>query len=260
MEMGLESMVVTFRNHPREVLQPDFSPLLLTLSSEKEHLLHGTGVDRVVMLSFTRELAEMSARDFMQMLHETYEVSVLVMGYDHRFGNDGGTFEDYMARGAETGVRVFLADELEDEKVSSRLVRQCIGEGDVAQAARLMGRPYGVNAVVEHGQAIGRQLGFPTANLIWPQHQLMPKRGVYAVDALLDDGSRWRGMLNIGHRPTIDSNVRTTIEVHLLDFQGNLYGRQIHVDFLRRLRDERQFESREALAEQLKCDAEMARR
>lgn len=89
----------------------------------------------------------------------------------------------------------------------------------------------------------------------------MPKRGVYAVDALLDDGSRWRGMLNIGHRPTIvDSNVRTTIEVHLLDFQGNLYGRQIHVDFLRRLRDERQFESREALAEQLKSDAEMARR
>lgn len=258
-EMGLRSMVVTFCNHPREVLHADFHPQLLTLSTEKERLLRRTGVDHVVMLPFTQEMAKLTSTDFMQMLREKYDVSALMMGYDHHFGHDAGSFEDYAARGKEIGVKVFLAQELKDEKVSSRLVRQYLNEGNVAQAAQLMSRPYGVDALVEHGKAIGRQLGFPTANLAWPQHQLMPKRGVYAVDAVLEDGNQWRGMLNIGQRPTIDNDVRTTIEVHLLDFTGNLYGREIHIDFLHRLRDEQHFANREALTEQLKHDAEMAR-
>ncbi len=257
--LGLQCMVVSFDNHPREVVQADYVPQLLTLSEEKERLLRATGVDDVTMLHFTREMSLLSSQDFMLMLRERYGVGALLMGYDHRFGHDGGTFEEYVQRGRAVGVKVLPASELEGEHVSSRVIRQLLADGDVVAAGRMLSRPYSAEAEVAHGYAVGRTLGFPTANLVWPAQKLLPKGGVYAVRVTLQDGTQWRGMLNIGNRPTIDNGRATSVEVHLLDFQGDLYGQRIGVEFVARIRSEQRFDSREALAAQLRRDMCCAR-
>ncbi len=257
--LGLQCMVVSFDNHPREVVQADYVPQLLTLSEEKERLLRATGVDEVAMLHFTREMSLLSSQDFMLMLRERYGVRALLMGYDHRFGHDGGAFADYVQRGRAVGMEVLPASELDGEHVSSRVIRQLLADGDVATAGRLLSRPYGAVAEVAHGYAVGRTLGFPTANLVWPVQKLLPMGGVYAVRVTLQDGTLWRGMLNIGSRPTIDNGRATSVEVHLLDFQGDLYGQRIGVEFVARIRSEQRFDSREALAAQLQRDMCVAR-
>ncbi len=256
---GEQSMVVSFDNHPREVVLTNYVPQLLTLTKEKERLLRGTKVDDVVLLHFTPELSKLSSQEFMLMLHERYGVNALLMGYDHHFGHDSGTFEDYVLRGKAIGIDVLLAQELEGQHVSSRVIRQLISEGDVAQATQLLGRPFALEAQVKHGFQVGRTLGFPTANLEWPSQKLLPKGGVYAVRATLQDGTQWRGMLNIGNRPTIDNGRAISVEVHLLDFQGNLYGQRMTVEFVARIRSEQRFDSREALATQLQRDLRCAR-
>ncbi len=256
---GEQCMVVSFDNHPREVVQVDYVPQLLTLAEEKERLLRETGVDDVVLLHFTPELSRLSSQDFMLMLRERYGVDTLLIGYDHRFGHDGGTFADYVQRGKTVGVEVLLASELEGQHVSSRVIRQLLTDGDVATAGRLLSRPYSVEAEVAHGYQVGRTLGFPTANLVWPIQKLLPKGGVYAVRATLQDGTQWSGMLNIGNRPTIDNGRAISVEVHLLDFKGDLYGQRVTVEFLARIRSEQRFDSREALAAQLQRDLRCAR-
>ncbi len=247
-------MVISFDNHPREVVQANYVPELLTLSKEKEYLLQQTEVDNVNLLHFTQHTSQLTSQQFMQLLHEQYGVTNLLMGYDHHFGHDCGTFEDYVLRGKTVGVEVLLAHELEGTRVNSGIIRQLIKEGNVYAANTLLSRPYRVEAEIIHGYGIGRTLGFPTANLQWPSHKLMPQNGVYAVRATLQNKTKWRGMLNIGVRPTIDNGQAISVEVHLLDFQGDLYEQNIKVDFVARIRNEQRFESHDALKKQLQCD------
>ncbi|MCF0198291.1 MAG: riboflavin biosynthesis protein RibF [Bacteroidaceae bacterium] len=251
--LGLQPMVVTFRNHPRQIVSPDFVPSLLTTPQEKRRLLEQAGVE-VEMLAFTEELRTLTAREFMLWLHDALGVRALLMGYDHRFGHDGGTPAQYGEWGREVGVEVLMATELPEEHVSSSVCRRLLDAGQVSEAARLLGHPYLLQGKVEGGHQIGREMGFPTANVVTEFGKLLPLSGVYAVWVTLDDESRWPGMLNIGHRPTFDNGKALTIEVNLLGFTGDLYDRTITLEFVEHLRAEQRFASREALMAQLRSD------
>lgn len=253
---GVPSLLITFDRHPRSVFAPEGAPQLLTTAEEKMQLLRASGIDDIHVLRFDSAMAALSAREFMQqVLRQQLGVSVLVIGYDHHFGRpQGETFEDYQAMGRELGIDVVLAHELEGEHVSSSAIRRALNEGDVATANRLLGRPYTWAGHVVHGHAVGRQLGFPTANLEATEPgKLLPARGAYAVRI-----NHQPSILNIGCRPTLDNGTDTTVEAHLIDFQGDLYGQTLNVTFVERLREERRFASEDELAAQLRRDRDEA--
>ena len=254
---GMESVIITFDRHPREVIQTDYVPQLLSLSTEKLFLLHKSGVDGVEVLHFTKEMSEWSASEFMtRVLKEQLGISTLVMGYDHRFGHDGGSHEDYIRWGKECGIDVVLAGELEEEKVSSSRIRSLLKEGQLAEANGLLGYDYPLSGTVVKGHQIGRHLGFPTANLRIPQEKLLPADGVYAGQAMLSDGEACPAVLNIGHRPTMQNGMDVTVEVHLINFSDDLYGKEMQVKLMVRIRDEQQFSSIDELRVQIQKDAE----
>ena len=256
---GLSAAAVTFDRHPRTVVQPNFVPSLLTTQEEKLDLLSKAFSGKIIVLPFTQELSEMTAKEFMQnILREKLNAELLLMGYNHRFGHGGGNPEDYVTWGHETGIKVCLAKALAGEKVSSSRIRNLISLGDVKKANNLLGYPYFLTGEVTEGKQIGRQIGFPTANLTLPEQKLMPACGVYAVWVTMPDHSRRGGMLCIGHRPTVEQNGEISVEVHIFDFNGNLYGTSISIDFIEKLRDERHFDSLEELQKQLILDAALA--
>ena len=259
-ERGVEACVITFDRHPRQVVQPEWCPEMLTTLEEKTQLLEATGIDRCEVLHFDREMANQSAHDFMQhTLKEKMGVSILVTGYDNRFGhNRSEGFEDYVRYGKEIGIEVIKGEELTDgsNNVSSSSIRRMLKEGRIEDATRCLGREYQLTGTVVGGEHIGRTIGFPTAN-IRPNDssKLIPANGVYAVDVWSQAGdiNRERAMLNIGTRPTFNGTA-TTIEVHIPHFAGNLYGSTLSIAFLRKIREERKFDSPEALVEQLNKD------
>ncbi|MBQ6226540.1 MAG: bifunctional riboflavin kinase/FAD synthetase [Bacteroidaceae bacterium] len=256
---GLSAAAVTFDRHPRTVVQPNFVPSLLTTQEEKLTLLSKAFSGKIIVLPFTQELSEMTAKEFMQnILRDKLNAELLLMGYNHRFGHGGGNPEDYVTWGHETGIRVCLAKALAGEKVSSSRIRNLISLGDVKKANNLLGYPYFLTGEVTEGKQIGRQIGFPTANLTLPEQKLMPACGVYAVWVTMPDHSKRGGMLCIGHRPTVEQNGEISVEVHIFDFNGNLYGTSISIDFIEKLRDERHFDSLEELQKQLMLDAALA--
>ena len=256
---GLSAAAVTFDRHPRTVVQPNFVPTLLTTQEEKLDLLSKAFSGKIIVLPFTQELSEMTAKEFMQnILRDKLNAELLLMGYNHRFGHGGGNPEDYVTWGHETGIRVCLAKALAGEKVSSSRIRNLISLGDVKKANNLLGYPYFLTGEVTEGKQIGRQIGFPTANLTLPEQKLMPACGVYAVWVTMPDHSRRGGMLCIGHRPTVEQNGEISVEVHIFDFNGNLYETSISIDFIEKLRDERHFDSLEELQKQLVLDAALA--
>ena len=259
-ENGLSPIAVTFDCHPRTVVQPDFVPSLLTTQEEKLSLLSKTFKGEVVVLPFTKELSELTAKEFMQsVLREKLNAKLLLMGYNHRFGHGGGTQEEYEVWGRETGIEVCLAEALDGEKVSSSRIRNLIVLGEIEKANEMLGYPYFLTGKVIEGKHIGRQMGFPTANLSVPEQKLLPACGVYAVWVTLPDHTKRGGMLCIGHRPTIESNGEISVEVHIFDFDDNLYGTTISIDFIGKLREERHFDSLEELKQQLSIDASAAR-
>ena len=259
-ERGVEWCVITFDRHPRQVVQPEWCPEMLTSLEEKTQLLKATGIDRCEVLHFDREMANQSAHDFMlHTLKEKLGVSILVTGYDNRFGhNRSEGFEDYVRYGKEIGIEVIKGEELTDgsNNVSSSSIRRMLKEGRIEDATRCLGREYQLTGTVVGGEHIGRTIGFPTAN-IRPDDssKLIPANGVYAVDVWSQAGdiNRERAMLNIGTRPTFNGTA-TTIEVHIPHFAGNLYGSTLSIAFLRKIREERKFDSPEALVEQLNKD------
>lgn len=259
-ERGVETCVITFDRHPRQVVQPEWCPEMLTTLEEKTQLLEATGIDRCEVLHFDREMANQSAHDFMlHTLKEKLGVSILVTGYDNRFGhNRSEGFEDYVRYGKEIGIEVIKGEELTDgsNNVSSSSIRRMLKEGRIEDATRCLGREYQLTGTVVGGEHIGRTIGFPTAN-IRPDDssKLIPANGVYAVDVWSQAGdiNRERAMLNIGTRPTFNGTA-TTIEVHIPHFAGNLYGSTLSIAFLRKIREERKFDSPEALVEQLNKD------
>ncbi len=233
---------------------------MLTSKEAKLALLLKMGVDRVEVLPFTDVLRQMTAREFMQrVLKEQLNVKVLLTGYDNRFGhNREEGFDDYVRYGRELGIEV-LQLPVGPPNVSSSLIRKQVAEGHVAEANENLGYPYTIMGRVVHGEHIGSQLGFPTANLeLDDDRQLIPAAGVYAVKVRMEDGGEWKhGMMNIGTRPTF-SGRKTTLEVHVFRLHDDLYGRRLQVAFVDRLRSEQQFDDAEALKQQLQKDAEAA--
>lgn len=263
---GLASAVITFPEHPRAVMHPDFHPELLSTCNEKLELLAQTGIDRCVLLDFTPELAALSARQFMEMLHGQYAIRALVIGYDHRFGHGRSEgFDDYVRYGHELGMEVLPAEAYHlpasdcPLPVCSSSVRRLLREGDVASAARYLGYPYFLNGIVVGGFRMGRRIGYPTANLqVNDECKVIPARGVYAVRVEVD-GCIYGGMLNIGCRPTFDNGANATIEAHIFDFKSDIYNHSLRLFFVQRIRSERKFDSVEELVAQLHQDAEIAR-
>lgn len=258
-EHGLQSMVITFDEHPRRVLGSDFQPLLLTTLDEKCQLLRQTGIDRTEVLHFDLQLASLSARQFMgDVLYRRLGVRRLFIGYDNRFGhNREETFSDYVRYGSLLGMDVVQTPQLQPggQHVSSSVVRRLLEQGRVGEAAEALGYDYFLCGTVVAGEHVGRTLGFPTANLRpLSADKLIPRSGAYAVSVRIDDDPTERlAMMNIGTRPTFGQHGRT-LEVHLLDFQGNLYGHRLTVSFRRWLRPEQTFASEEALVRQLMTD------
>ena len=260
-QAGLPSCVVIFEPQPREFFAPDTAPARISSLREKLELLREAGIDRVLCLTFNRRLRELSAEQFVhQILVEGLGVKHLEVGDDFRFGKGRtGDFALLVAAGVREGFTVESAAtiELHGERVSSTRVREVLAAGDFAEVERLLGRPYCISGRVLHGQKLGRQLGTPTANL--QLNRLRPAlSGVYLVSTEVD-GKRWPGVANIGLRPSVKSDGRAHLEVHLLDFAGDLYGRRLVVQFHRKLRDEQRFASLEALKSAIDADIAAAR-
>lgn len=248
---GMPTMLVTMDVHPRKVVQSDFVPELLTTFDERHQLLMQTGVDKVEVLRFDHEMSDMPARDFMKVvLKEQLDVKVLVMGHDHRFGHGGGTLEEYMTWGRDCGIEVIVAEKYNVEHVSSTEIRKLLKDGNVAKAESLLGHPYLLSGVVVDGRHEGRRIGFPTANIAVDGEKLLPRHGVYAVRA----EGLGRGMLNIGTRPTMNNGNDCSVEVHLLDAEGDFYGRVLTLELVDFLREERSFADTEQLRLQLERD------
>lgn len=258
-QRGLKSMAVTFADHPRRTLQTDYRPLLLTTPEEKVHLLSDNGLDACAVFHFTKEMAALSAREFMQYyLHDYLGVRCLVIGYDHRFGhNRDEGFEDYQAYGREMGMEVVQAQPLQNDEftVSSSVVRRFLEVGNVKKARECLGRSYHLRGTVVEGRHVGRDLGFPTANLR-PENPdlLVPARGVYAIYAEVN-GKKYPAMLNIGKRPTLNNGDDCSIESHLFGLSEDIYGKTLTLTFEHHLREERKFGSLDELKAQLKEDA-----
>ena len=274
-ERGLDAVAVTFRLSPKKVLGLYDAPQLTTLG-ERVTKLREAGMDDVSLLDFTTEMAAMSAHDFMQqILKEQLSVEVLVIGYDHRFGRDRSEgFDDYVRYGSELGIEVVRGEACMDgdEAVSSTRIRGYLAEGRVAETARLLGYNYTLCGKVVDGYKVGRKIGFPTANIsVEGSDKLVPADGVYAVKVMVDTSvncqqttvnSLWptyAGMLNIGHRPTVANGTERSIEVHIIDFEGDLYGRSLCIEFVEHLRDERSFANLDELIAQLNTDKEQVK-
>ncbi|MBQ4294135.1 MAG: bifunctional riboflavin kinase/FAD synthetase [Prevotella sp.] len=258
---GLQTMVVTFDRHPRQVLQSDFQPLLLTSFEEKMERLEKAGVDCCTVLHFTTEMAAMTATDFIGLLYRELRVRCLVVGYDNRFGhNREEGFEDYVRHGAEQGVEVLQSTpfSVEGIRVSSSAIRKMLARGDMECANMCLGRPYTLDGRVVEGFQQGRRLGFPTANLLMEEAKMLPASGAYVARAHVEgDRVARRAVTNIGTRPTFNGKAMA-IETYVIDYEGDLYGKHLMVELTHRLREERRFESTALLAEQLREDVRHA--
>jgi riboflavin kinase/FMN adenylyltransferase len=247
-------MVITMDCHPKTIVKTDYVPCLLTTTEERVSLLKKCGIDHVELLSFDHKMARMDALTFMrEILRDTLNVSTLVMGYDHRFGHGGGEHEDYIRWGEECGIRVIIAKKFEQHYASSSEIRRLLTEGKVKDAAKLLNHPYVLTGIVESGHQVGRTLGFPTANLNIAENKLIPATGVYAVMTELG-----AGIMNIGRRPTLNNGTNLSIEVHIMNYEGNLYGKELHLSFIERIREERKFASLDELRVQIQRDINQA--
>lgn len=264
-ERNGSSVVLSFSPHPREVVHGEEIPLLTTID-ERGDAMEVIGIDRFIVIPFTQEFSRLAAEQFVRdILVGRVGLQEVVIGFDHAFGKDRrGDARLLEQLGQELGfsVDVIPAQVVEEHVVSSTEIRRLIAEeGNLELAVQLLGRPYGLRGTVQRGDGRGRELGFPTANLqIDHPRKVIPAVGVYAVRVFISEpSSNGRGehgypaMMNIGYRPTFGRR-ELTLEVHLIDFEGDLYGRDLRIEFVSRMRDERKFESVDALVEQLSAD------
>jgi len=256
-ERGLKSMAITFPEHPRQILQSDYRPRLLSTPDDKMRMLEQTGIDYCFPLHFTTALAAMDAESFMtDFLQKKLGVSTLLVGHDHHFGHDTSlTADDYRCIGLKIGMDVIPADAYlyEGSPVSSSRIRRELVAGNVKAANDMLGYRYTISGTVIHGLQNGRKMGFPTANLgPYCEFMQIPADGVYSALATVD-GETWPAMLNIGFRPTFQGTART-IEAHLLGFDRDIYFRELKLEFVDFLRPEKRFSSPQLLAAQLEAD------
>ena len=254
---GGNSVVFTFEPHPLKVLAPQRSPKLLSTFREKMEQIEASGMDAVICANFTPEFASQNPEDFVKdVLVDTLGVKALFVGHDYAFGkNRKGDIPFLRDAGARFGFELHVIGPVKVEgiTVSSTKIRQLIVDGEVCLASKLLGRPYSIEGTVIAGHSRGRTLGFPTANITTP-NELPPKEGVYAVSVLIE-GREYKGAANIGKNPTF-SDTTSSYEVHLFDFEGDLYGKFLKMKFIKRVRDEVRFKDAAELAEQIRKDVE----
>lgn len=258
-ERSLEPVLITFAEHPRTVVQPGYRPRLLTTNAERERLFATLGITRCEVLPFDSNMAAMTAGEFMQqVLCRRLNVRLLLTGYDTRFGhNRTEGFDDYVRYGSDCGIEVLRYEALTIDgiNISSSAIRRLLDEGDVEKAALCLGHRYELLGRVARGMQIGRRIGFPTANIVpADENKVIPANGVYAVTVSIDGERQQRcGILNIGHRPTFGGG-DLSIEVHVFDFEDDIYDSTMTVTFAARLRPERAFASADDLARQIRLD------
>jgi riboflavin kinase/FMN adenylyltransferase len=253
--------VITFDPHPRAVLHPESSPPLLQTLDQKVEGFGALGIEQTIVVRFTPEFAQIGAENFLrEVVKERLHAKEIYLGRGFAFGHDReGNIELLRRVSQELG---FFADEvpevrLRGQRVSSSRVRELLSEGKVNLARRLLGRPYGVEGLVERGDERGQRVGFPTANL-HPKNRVIPRNGVYVTGALID-GQWRRSVTNVGLRPTFGADTEPSVETFVIDWTGDLYGDVVRVRFLHRLRDERKFNSIEELKRQIEQDVDRAR-
>lgn len=255
---GDESMIITFWPHPRNVLQKEARSLrLLTTLAEKKQMLHHLGVDRVEVLSFTKDFSAMTMEQYLRHIMEEYGAKVVLLGYDNRIGCDAAD-SDQVARTAELlGLEVIRTDMVPSQEglaVSSTKIRERLEAGDVTGAAQMLGYDYSLHGVIVAGNHLGRTIGFPTANMqLYEPLKLVPGNGVYFVRVNVLGRSLY-GMCNIGCRPTVGAGNARTIETNIFGFDEDIYGLDMDVTFVARIREERKFDSMEELKAQLEQD------
>ncbi len=263
-EIGGRSVVVTFDPHPREIIQPGVEGIgLLTTPEERSELLASLGVDTMVVIPFNRDFSLMDSTTFLRdVIYGKIGLRSFIIGYDHHFGRDReGDRSTVAALSKELGfsVEIVEAREVNDFVVSSSSARRALkNDGDIELVKQCLDRPYRLSGIVVHGDARGRAIGYPTANIrLNDPRKIVPKVGVYAVRAEIDEGS-FPGMMNIGFRPSFGQSQELRLEVHLIGYQGDLYGKKITVHFEARIRDEMKFDGIDALRRQLSKDMELA--
>ena len=255
---GDESMVVTFWPHPRNVLQKEARSLrLLTTLAEKKQMLLEMGVDRVEVLDFTKDFSRMTTQDYLLMLKEKFGAKTVLIGYDNRMGCDAKDADQVAQTAVQVGLEAVRTQMIPSEHgyaVSSTKIRQKLEDGDVQAASAMLGYDYSLLGVVVAGNRIGRTLGFPTANMqLYEPLKLVPGNGVYFV-RVRTLGQDWYGMCNVGCRPTVGQGNTRTIETHIFDFDEDIYGLDINVTFIEKVRDEVRFASLDELKNQLEID------
>ena len=264
-QQGLPLMVITFAKHPRVVFGSVDEPFLLSSNEEKVALLESLGVDYCVMLDFDSDMAAMTAECFMNdILAQRLGVRVLCVGYDHHFGKPqpGEGFDEYVGYGKRCGIELFKASPflVGEYAVSSSKVRHALSVGDIPLAKTMLGRDYSFAGSVVHGAGVGRSLGFPTANvLLHDNMKMLPADGVYDVRVCCN-GEHYKGVMNIGVKPTFGNGFARTVEVFIIGFSGDVYGEDIVVFPQRRLRGEQNFASVDALRRQIETDVECVER
>lgn len=259
-QQDLLSGVVTFRQHPQEVLSPQTRLLFLTDLAERTNLLKNEGVEAIITLSFTSELAQLSTRQFVSLLKRYLRMCGLVIGPDFTLGRDregNANILRTLGQDMNFSVTVIPPIMISGEVVSSTAIRNALANGDMKRALNLAGRPFSLNGRVTSGAGRGLELGFPTANLDIAREQALPADGVYATRAYID-GKAYQSLTNVGKRPTFGGSEHT-VEVYLLDYHSDLYGRQLKIDFMERLRGEKQFATAEELKKQITEDIKQGR-
>ncbi|MCK7589282.1 bifunctional riboflavin kinase/FAD synthetase [Subsaxibacter sp. CAU 1640] len=256
-EKKLKSVVLTFFPHPRMVLQKHSDIKLLNTINERESILKDLGLDEMIVKPFTKDFANLSAHEFVKtILVEELQAKHVIIGYDHQFGkNRSADINDLKGFGKEFGFTVeeISAQDVEDVAVSSTKIRTALNQGDITVANAYLGYNYFINGIVVKGKGLGKKIGFPTANIeVIEDYKLIPKDGVYAIKSNLND-EPLLGMMNIGNNPTVGGSNKT-IEVNFFDFDEDIYGKSLKIEFISRLRDEQKFESVELLQDQLKKD------
>ncbi|MEX2081194.1 MAG: riboflavin biosynthesis protein RibF [Dehalococcoidia bacterium] len=258
---GLSAGVVTLHPHPLTVLRPEVQPSYLTSLEQRVELMLGTGMEWVVPLTFTSDVAEVTAEELARSFHELLGMRLMVVGPDARFGRGApaDTTERMRSLGAELGFEVVQVEPLmhDHERYSSTAVRNALGEGNMERVSALLGRNYTLSGPIVRGFERGRTIGFPTANISVAADRALPGLGVYATCCHVA-GRQFTGATNIGRRPTFDEG-HISIESHLLDFEGDIYGERMDVEVVHRIREEVKFDGVEALVAQIRADVEQAR-
>lgn len=259
--LGLPAAVMTFEPQPQELFQGEDAPARLSLLRDKIVLLDELKVNRLLCVNFNKKFASYSAEDFIeQLLVNALGVKYLVVGDDFCFGKQRqGNFDMLRKAGEKHGFAVVSTQSfiLGDKRVSSTEIRQLLAKGNLEQARRLLGHPFTLSGRVAHGQKIGRTIGFPTANIAL-KRKVSPVRGVFAIKLYWDNSDIYEGVANVGFRPTVNGQV-CQLEVHLFDFDGDLYGKTVEVELVAKIRDEQPFGSLDALKKQIKDDANRAK-